>query len=160
MKQYQIDKNILTLKVKKTPVLIRATLFVVAFLFFLMPLTGMLFYISLGNGFHVGFFIGLFFFGIMGFYILRMALWNTYGKEVITFNKDKVEYIADYGWYKDGSKSVKMANSIDYSIRDIGYEEDHKGALIIGGGEKPIFCVTKMKNNELNELIELLKNIG
>nr|WP_299202434.1 hypothetical protein [uncultured Brumimicrobium sp.] len=156
MKQYQIEGNKLILKVKKSPLFIRIIFFTVAILFFIMPLAGMLMYISLGNGFHIGFLMGVFFFGIMGFYILRMALWNTYGKETITFNKDQIKYIADYGWFKDGSTSVKTPDSIDYSIRNIGYEDEHKGALIIGGGERPIFCVTKMKNEEINELIEVL----
>src|SRR5690554_7495025 len=80
MKQYQIEGNKLILKVKKSPLFIRIIFFTVAILFFIMPLAGMLMYISLGNGFHIGFLMGFFFFGIMGFYILRMALWNTYGR--------------------------------------------------------------------------------
>ncbi len=95
----------------------------------------------------------------MGFYLLRIALWNTYGKEEITFNGSNIEYFADYGWFKDSIKPKEIVPLV-YSIRQIGYEEDKKGALVIGKADRAIECVTKMKSIEIEELIGRLKSIN
>jgi len=112
-------------------------------------------YIAMGNGFHIGFLFGIFFFGLMGYYLLRISLWNTYGREDITFNGKQVSYFADYGWFKDSSMNITI-DSITFSIRPIGFEEDNEGALVIGSEETNIECVTKMSIKEIEELIEIL----
>lgn len=159
MKQYQLNNNVLTLKVKRAPLFVRSIMFLFAFLFFLVPLTGMILGLAMGKGMHIGYLIGLFFFGVMGFYLLRIALWNTYGLETITFKKDKIEYIADYGWFKDGKKQKEINRNVEFGIRQIGYEEDNKGGLVIGLEEPNIICATKMPNEELEELIDKLNNV-
>ncbi len=159
MRQYNIEKNKLILKVEKTPLFVRTTLFVFSILFFLLPLASTITSIVLGNGFHITFLIGIFIFSIMGFYLLRIALWNTYGKEEITFNGSNIEYFADYGWFKDSIKPKEIVPLV-YSIRQIGYEEDKKGALVIGKADRAIECVTKMKSIEIEELIGRLKSIN
>jgi len=159
MKQYQLNGNVLTLNVKKAPAFLRSVMFLFAFLFFIMPLAGMVLYMAIGNGFHIGFLFGMFFFGLMGFYLLRIALWNTYGNEVISITKNHINYIADYGWFKDGKKQNEITAPIVYSIRQIGYEDDNTGGLVIGLEEPYIICATKMPIDELQELIAKLNNI-
>lgn len=156
MKQYQLNGNILTLNVKKAPLFVRSVMFLFAFLFFLMPLMGIIIYMARGYGFHIGFLFMLFFFGILGFYMLRMALWNTYGNEIITLNKNQINHTADYGWFKDSKKPKEIKTPIVYSIRKIGYEDDCTGGLVIGLEEPNIVCVTKMPVKELQELIAKL----
>lgn len=114
--------------------------------------------LAMGKGMHIGYLIGLFFFGLLGFYMLRVTLWNTYGKETITFENNNITYIADYGWFKDGKKQIEFKKPLMYSIRQIGYEDDNKGGLVMGL-EEPFMCVTKMPNAELEELIEKLNNV-
>lgn len=160
MKHYQLEENRLELSVKKTPLIIRIILFLFTFLFFTMPIAGMLLYIAAGNGFHVGFLFGLFFFGLMGFYLLRHALWNTYGKETIQFHTNSITYIADYGWFKDGQKEIEITEAIPFSIQPIGYEEDNIGTLQIGEGDAEIRCVTKVDRDELEGLIKELREIN
>ena len=157
-KQYELNKNELELRVKKAPLFVRTVMFFFTFLFFLLPFTGMILGLAMGKGMHIGYVIGLFFFGILGFYMLRISLWNTCGKETITFENNYLIYIADYGWFKDGKKQKELKNPLVYSIRQIGYEEDNKGGLIIGL-EEPIICVTKMPNAELEELIDKLNDL-
>ena len=105
-KQYQIAENSLTLRVKPSPLFVRAVMFLLAFAFFLAPVSGILVSLFSGQGFHIGYLIGGFIFGVLGFYLLRIALWNTYGTEFITFHPDHINYIADYGWFKDGKLSL------------------------------------------------------
>lgn len=158
MKQFEINGNNLTLRVQKSPVFIRTVFFVFTFLFFALPLMGVVFSILSGGGFHVGFLIGLGLFGLMGFYLLRVSLWNTYGCETICFAGHKVNYQADYGWFRDGKKEKEIV-PLCFSVKPIGYEEDHKGVLIIGKGESIIESVTKMPVTELEELINALTKI-
>lgn len=154
MKQFQIKDNNLILRSKRAPLLITLILFIVAILFFIMPLFGMILYIANGDGFHVGFLFALFFFGILGFYMLRLALWNTYGNEVITFTDNYIHYVADYEWFKDGKKEREIVPSrINFSIRQIGYVDDNKGALVINLNDDDILCVTKMPTDQLEELV-------
>lgn len=158
-KQYELNYNVLVLRVKKAPLFIRSIMFLFSFLFFLLPLTGMILGLAMGKGMHIGYLIGLFFFEIMGFYMLRMSLWNTYGKEIIVFNTTKVEYSADYGWFKDGKKQKEIDRKVEFGIRQVGYEDDHKGSLVIGLDEPNIICATKMPNAQLEELIDKLSKV-
>jgi hypothetical protein len=60
-------------------------MFAFSFMLFILPVCGMISYISEGKGIHAGFFMGIFFIGLIGFYMLRISLWNTYGKEELVF---------------------------------------------------------------------------
>ena len=157
-RQYELHDNTLVLRVKKAPLFVRSVLFFFSFLFFLLPLVGMILGLAMGQGMHIGYLIGMFFFGLLGFYMLRISLWNTFGKETITFGAHEITYIADYGWFKDGKKEKEVSDFVLFSIRPIGYEDDNKGRLIIGRDE-PIHCVTKMPTPELEELIEKLNQL-
>ncbi|HHC79474.1 MAG TPA: hypothetical protein ENK46_06300 [Flavobacteriia bacterium] len=152
MKQYILKDNKLTLKVKKTSLYIRLIMFFFSFLFFLLPLMVTFSAIAMGNRFHIGFLFGLFFFGLLGFYLLRVALWNTYGKEELIFAKNKITYLADYGWFRDSIK-IKEIIPQTYSVKSIGYKNENKGVLVIGKDDKKIECVTVMPTNEIKELI-------
>ena len=156
MKQHELNNGELTLRVKRSPVFVRIVIFLFAFLFFLLPLVGMILSILMGDGFHIGFLIGIGFFGLMGFYLLRIGLWNTYGTEIIKFQSSKVIYDSNYGWCKDAKKTKEII-PLSFSLKPIGYGEDNEGVLIIGSNDFLIECATKMSINEINELIKKLK---
>ncbi|MEN2490260.1 hypothetical protein AAYQ05_20825 [Flavobacterium sp. B11] len=157
MKQYHLQNNILNLQVKKTPFLVRAILFVIAFVLFIFPVVGAIFGIALGNGLHIGYFIGIGFCSLIGFYTLRVALWNTYGNETIQILDDKVIYEANYGWFKDGKKELLVSNPNFYVV-SAGYEEDNEGVLIIGCDDAKVESVVKIGMIQLEELTALLQN--
>jgi len=157
MKQYHFEGNTLVLKVKKSPIFVRAIMFFFSFVFFIAPISGIALSIVAGNRFHFGFLIGLLIFGLVGFYLLRISLWNAYGEEVIELNKPNVSYEANYGWFKDGKKSINY-ELLSYSAKPIGYEEDKKGALIIEGENTKIESVVKMPIIQIEELIKILNN--
>ena len=155
MKQYSFDENKLILKVSHSPLIIRLILFVFSFLFFLLPVVGIVISVSMGSRFHISFLFLIFVFGLLGFYLLRIALWNTYGCEKIIFNDDQISYLADYGWFKDKLKTEEITNPI-YSIKKLEHN-DVNGTLVIVGGDNDIECVTKMSIIELEKLIIELK---
>lgn len=157
MKQYHIENNQVTLFVKRSPALVRVFMFILSFLFFILPIAGMIGNASNGKGIHFGFFAGIFIFGLIGFYLLRLALWNTFGKEELKFSNHTITYHANYGWFKDAIKSVEL-ESLKFTIQTIGYQDENKGVLSIGENDQNIECVTKMPITQLQELITQLEH--
>lgn len=133
-------------------------MFTFSFMLFILPISGMISYISEGKGIHTGFFLMIFIFGLLGFYLLRVSLWNTYGKEIIVFNENKCTYYADYNWFKDGVKTETF-DTINFSKNPVGYIEDNNYTLVIEdfSTQNEIMCVTKMPEAALEKLIRELK---
>jgi hypothetical protein len=114
-----------------------------------------MYYISKGNGFHFGFIIGLAFFGFWGFYMLRLALWNTFGKEIIEFGPKKINYYADYRWFRDGKKQISSETPIEISYTESAGKNTVN--LLIRNEFSCIESVIKLPSTELNELIRKIK---
>lgn len=157
MKQYTLEFNTLNLKVKKSPFIIRLIMFLLAFLFFVVPVLGVILSIASGNGLHIGYFIGIGIFGLIGFYLLRVSLWNTYGEEIIDFLPNKIVYEANYGWFKDAKKEIELILP-QYSFKSVGYEEDNEAVLVITCENAEIETAVKMPMAQVEELILILKN--
>ena len=157
MNRYQLENNKLTLFVKPSPIFVRALMFMFSFMLFILPIGSMVSYISEGKGIHAGFFIGIFIFGLLGFYLLRISLWNTYGKEIIIFNGNKCTYYADYKWFKDGLKTEEFHNVI-FAINPIGYADNNESSLIIEDDNSIIESVVKMSNEDIETLIRRLNS--
>jgi len=158
MKQYSLNDKTLTLKVKKSPFIIRGIMFFLSFTSFILPLLGITIGIKIGKGLHIGYFVGLFLFGLLGFYLLRISLWNTFGKETIIFSKSTIEYVADYRWFKDGKKNITLNKELSFWIEHVGYTEDNVGNLIIGNENERIESVVKIPITQLKKLLIELKN--
>ncbi|CAM3864288.1 PH domain-containing protein [Flavobacterium branchiophilum] len=152
MNQYLFENNQLKLKVSKTPFLIRLVLFIITFLCFALPLFGIFFNVVEGNGIKFGGILAFGIFCLIGFYLLRISLWNSHGEETIQFNDNEIIYVADYGWFKDGKKTLDK-NEITYSIKPVGYEEENYGILVISNGKSEIESVVKMPKQNLEKLI-------
>lgn len=157
MNQFSFENNQLKLKVLKTPLIVRLILFLITFLCFALPLFGIIYNVVQGNGIKFG---GVMVFGIfciLGFYLLRISLWNSHGEEIIQFNDNEIIYIADYAWFKDGKKTLEKCD-VTYSIKPVGYEDENNGVLKISNGKAEIESVIKMSNQNLEKLIDRIKN--
>jgi hypothetical protein len=157
MAQYSLEKNLLTISVRKSPFIIRLIIWILAFLFFIFPISGMITSIASGNGFHFGFLIGTGIFSLIGFFMLRVALWNTYGQETILFTNGEIIYEADYKWFKDSKKNITDRN-ISYSSKAVGYEEDNEAILVIQNETQTIECAVKMPQLEVEQLAVFLRD--
>ena len=157
MKQFEFEKNTIILYVKKSPLIIRAIFLIISILFFLLPISGMALAMQNGSPLKIGYLIGIGLGGLLGFYIFRIYLWNSFGKEIIIFNNNEVSYEADYRLFKDGKKD-KTFDVLTYSITPIGYEEENLGLLTIGVDENIIESVVKLPINQLEELIHKIEN--
>ncbi|MBZ4042145.1 hypothetical protein [Flavobacterium hibisci] len=157
MQQYNYQNNVLKIKVKKSPILVRIMMFGLAFSFFVFPLLGAIIGIANGSGLHIGYFITIGIFSLIGFYTLRMALWNTFGEETIQILEDRVIYEANYGWFKDGKKETSTSNLHFYAL-PVGYEEDNKGNLIIASDGIEVESVVNIEMTQLEELVSFLQH--
>jgi len=158
MEQFKLENNKITLTSKPSPLFARGLILFFAIISILLPVGGMIGSMANGNRFHIGFLITTGIFGLIGFYLLRVFLWNSYGKETIVFSKNQVTYEADYKWFKDGKKTQNF-ESLEFSIKPIGYQEDNIGTLVIESNEDCIESVVKMPNKELDSLILELKQV-
>nr|WP_199000731.1 hypothetical protein [Flavobacterium sp. ASV13] len=156
IKQFNFINNTLNLKVKKSPLIIRIIIFFFAFAFFIFPLIGVILSIANRSGLNIGYFIAVGIFSLLGFYLLRVALWNTYGEETINILENKVIYEANYGWFKDAKKEM-IFSDLEYSFKSVGYEEDNEAVLVLSSKEDQVESVVKMSIPQLEELIFILK---
>ncbi len=101
-----ITTNQILINHTKTPWLIRAVLTLICLICGIIPI--LFTYVMLTNAqeLHIGIFISYFIFGLLGFLMLRIVLWNTFGKEIISLSQDKITYVADYKYFKDGQKEL------------------------------------------------------
>lgn len=104
------NKTIINFNVK------RANLFFKSILIFLIgvPIVLMLLALVLSDKIKspFAFFIGFLIFGLVSFFLFRLLLWNTYGKEIYTISKNEFTAINDYGWFKDNNRIISGYNEI------------------------------------------------
>lgn len=153
MQQIEFTKDKITLSVKKAPKAITLTLLTFAILSVLLPLTGLILNLIMGNGLHL---MLVFFIGIMGFiglYLFRMSLWNSRGKEIITINKNEFTYTADYGLFKDTILNTKC-EKLSLSCVPFGDPKEKTGILVIGDDINYKRSVVKIPMEQLEKLIE------
>lgn len=156
-KQYDLDKKILTLKVLKAPWSLRGFILFIAFLTIGLPISGMIFSIVSGNGLDIKMVLAVLFFGYLAFRLLRIFLWNTYGKETILFNKGNLLYEADYGWFKDAEKHFEYEN-LDFDTKPV-LNKDGMGNLVIKTEKEVCTSVVAIPIPELKKLIAELENM-
>ncbi len=138
---------------KKSPLIIRIILIIILFICILIPCATIYFTISNGKGPHISVVISFIFFGIIGFYLLRIILWNTYGREILNFEKCEINYVADYGLFKDSNKKI-TADLIAVIINTDTQEQKPVATLsIINNDNNIIETVLKVPLDEM-EIIE------
>ncbi|NTD99966.1 hypothetical protein G6M26_42760 [Agrobacterium tumefaciens] len=153
---YQNDK--ITLKGRKSPLLISVILFPTSFLFFLLPIYGLTLSLFHGNGITFFSIIIIAIFFMLGYYLLRISLWNTFGKEIIWIGHEKIVYEADYGWFKGDKKEIYLEN-LNYLIKPCEFEKNNMGVLILESDKSKIECVVQVPIIELETLLINLRNI-
>ncbi len=154
MTKFQIENKILKLHVEAPKAIYRYLMFFFAFISFIVPLIA--FVTALWTGkFHAGIFISFLFFGFIGYYLLRSALWNTYGTEEFHFDVENIIYITDYKKFKEKVRTIPRQN-IQVDFVPCRREKD-KYVLQINHGKERIKSVIGLSESEKNELFERIK---
>lgn len=154
--RHTLNHKTLELYVKKSPPIGRGFILFLAFVMVALPIMGMVYNYQDGGAFHFGFLIGLGLFSLVGFYFVRLYLWNTYGKEVIKIGNSSVNYYVDYHYFKGNQKEITY-EALVFEIEQIGFEEEKLGRLIIAANDTDfIHCSVNMDLKELEEIIRKL----
>lgn len=85
-------------------------------LFFLFPMVSSALFLANENQFHFGFIFLFVLCGIIGFFLLKYSLWNTFGKEILAKRGNDLVYVSDYGWFKDKVKNIVIQESLTLNV--------------------------------------------
>ncbi|MDA9773998.1 hypothetical protein N9B82_03485 [Saprospiraceae bacterium] len=158
-RQYHLINNELILYVKKSPLAIRLFIYLLTVISIVFPFVPIaLDFMEHGEIKAGPVMIGLFLI-VIAIYFVRMSLWNTYGAERITFGKEKLEYIADYKWFKDGAQELENYTKLYCSYMVLQEKKSSMGRLGFIVKDKAIHCVTKLPLTEIEEIIEKLSSL-
>tara|TARA_R110002020_G_scaffold44135_5_gene127482 strand:+ start:47 stop:532 length:486 start_codon:yes stop_codon:yes gene_type:complete len=155
--QAEINHNQLLLKGNKSPLLIRATLTVVLLICILIPIAATYFLISERKGPHIGIVLSFFFFWGIGFYLLRIILWNTFGREIIILEKDKILYEADYRFFKDGKQTISTEN-IEVVAVPTEDKTENLAILNFSNKQQHINTVLKVSLDKMRNIAQEINN--
>jgi len=146
--------NSFSIKVIPAPILIRIFYLFLIFVSIVAPLFSIVLVINSGEGIKFGNIIGLILSGIVALFLIRTFLWNTYGTEEYRIHNDKLLYIADYKFFKDGKKELELS-SINVQIEEI--ETQKIGRLIFYDETIEFNSAVKASVSELHELKNWIK---
>ena len=153
--QIQFSNNQLVLKVKKPSIFVLFFSFGFATFCMLLPIIILILILSSSDGENPVKFLTLIFLSFpffFGLFLLRISLWNSLGKEIYIFENEKINFVADYGWFKDGRKEILNQN-INFNSIPKGYENENKGVLILESNGEKLESVVKIPFPELENLI-------
>lgn len=68
--------------------------------------------------FHYGYLLGIALLCFLSWYFLRLFLWNSYGKELIMFSKDRITYTADYRMFQESKQEIPLDEHTHMSVAD------------------------------------------
>ncbi len=159
MKQNQIEINgsQLTIFTKKTPVFIRIVLTLMLTISALFPLAATFFVLIYGDGPHIGIAFSFALCWGIGFYLLRITLWNSVGREILTLSPTMITYIADYRLFKDGRQEISTAD-LEAEIIYEGDPNKPVGRLRLKNRTISIETVIQTTIAELEEIKNALEN--
>lgn len=100
------DTRQLIIHVKPVPAFAKSITFILGILFFLLPIVIITIIIATGNRFHPGFLFMTGAFWLTANFFRRLYLWNTYGREVITFNSEALNYFCDYRYFQNRKQTL------------------------------------------------------
>jgi hypothetical protein len=143
------DKNLkeIIIRNKKAPLVIILVLSAFMIIGFILPLISTVFMISNGDGIKIGIIIIYFIGWLSGIYLLRLILWNLFGKEHFQFSINNLTYYADYKWFKGPIKTMVLDNLTVSTYEDPNTKKGNKKLKFIS------------KDNEIKSVIQLPESI-
>ena len=148
--QIHIDQNQLVISARKTTLFIRLVLSIILTAISVIPLAVTFVSLTKGKGPHIGIFFSFLLCWGVGFYLLRIILWNWVGKEILTLNSGTITYIADYGLFKDAQKEI-ATHAIEANIIDENESEIPLGRLLLRNELNTIETVLPAAMEELEK---------
>ena len=157
IKLIENEKTTIFISVKKSPLIIKFVLSLPVVLFFI----GLFFLVF--NGININsennktLIFSILLFIIIDFFSLKYFLWNLFGKEIITFDKENIVYFADYRLFQM-NKTIINLDIVFYSIKKITFKDNQFGTIIICGKNTIINTVILVPINELEIVNNKISN--
>ena len=151
------EKKEMVIFIKPSPLFTRIILSIVIGISISIPILVTAFAIYSRAELKIGLFFSYFLFFGIGFYLLRVFLWNCYGKEVIIFNKENIKYYADYKYFKDGRQTIKNVN-LDIYFSEFTEGSEKKGILIIENEKEKITSCIKLPKKEVKLIVDKINS--
>jgi hypothetical protein len=133
--QLSLDGNTLVVTLGKTSIIVRGIILFFAAFSFLMPLVILIFMMANHADFKFGFVILFIILWLPAYYLLRIVLWNSYGKERLIFSREKVIYEADYKFFKDSKQELSGNISVEI-VKNSSSNKDESTLLLKSEIEK------------------------
>jgi hypothetical protein len=151
--QAEIIGNQLIIKGRKSPLPVRITLILFLLICLLIPIAATFLLMAEKKGPHIGIFVSFLLFWGIGFYLLRIILWNTFGREIITLGDDKIFYEADYLFFKDSKTSIST-KALEVVAAEVEDGKSALGVLIFSNENVNITTSLKAPLNEMSKIAE------
>lgn len=143
----------LVIRQGKAPFSIRLFLSIFMIIGFVTPVISLAvsFYkdLEIGFSFITTVIIGL----LVGFYLLRLILWNTYGKEILSVSADRIDYYCDYRYFRGNRKSLKGGR---YYFSPAYTRDEHYGKIKVENDADTFTTQVEIPQTKLLEAIQLL----
>lgn len=130
------------------------------FVIIITPIVAFVIMMSVGNGISFGFIITCIVSFLISHYLLKLYLWNKYGKETFILQKDKLISYNDYKFFKDNYqeiyyRSIQICVMLNEILMDVSlmlnnaqFSEsegiicfDIDGKVIKSNGKIPVECI-------------------
>jgi hypothetical protein len=148
----------LTTFTKPTPLAIRFILGFIAALAFASPVI-VLIVTLISGGFKAGILVSFIIMWSIGIYLTRMVLWNTFGKEILELQDNKLNYYCDYEYFQGNRTSIGIDQLQIEMIQVSEIEQTSK--LLFKNGPEQIEMVLPIPELELipikERLVQILK---
>jgi hypothetical protein len=129
------DGNTLVISVSKTSIIVRGIILFFAAFSFLIPLVILIFMVANHADLKFGFVILFIMLWLPAYYLLRIVLWNTYGKERLNISREKVIYEVDYKFFKDSKQELNGDISVEI-VKNSSSNKDECTMLLKSETEK------------------------
>ncbi len=152
----KIEESQLIISGGRAPVFILFCLGVILFMLIIMPIAAAIFILTYGDGPHIGIAFSFILCWGVGFYVLRITLWNSVGREILTLDPEHITYIADYRLFKDGRKEISTRTL----VTEIIYEDESSeqlGRLRLRNNSTSIDTVLQATITDLEEFKSEIK---
>jgi hypothetical protein len=150
-----MDKTFL-INGKKAPLLLRLVLIFILIICAIIPIATSIFIIENEIESKFGLVFSFILFWGIGYYLIRLILWNTYGQEILTLSNNRISYLADYKYFKDGKQEIEISNLI-CEIIYVNQTDKKTGRLRLKNNAEIIETVLQSNINEIEQIEKEIK---
>jgi hypothetical protein len=146
--------NEIIISSEPSPLIARIILKLIIIISALIPIAAAIAMVISEIDFYFGVLISFILFWGIGIYLIKVFLWNKYGREILSYQPDKISYMADYKYFKDSICEISTDNLEASKV------EKESGVIIkISNGDLTIMTVVPITIKEAENIIMETKTL-